>query len=110
MERDFGSGVLKVTPGHDPTDFEIGQAAGLPALNLLNDDGSLNATAGRFEGLKRTEAQRAVWAALEVGARLPLCAHRPARSGPWRPWTRKAPSLSYQMMASCQAWNRACSS
>ena len=66
VERDFGSGVLKITPGHDPTDFEIGQTAGLPAINLLNDDGSLNGNAGQFEGLKRKEAQQAVWAALDV--------------------------------------------
>ena len=66
VERDFGSGVLKITPGHDPTDFEIGQSAGLPTINLLNDDGSLNANAGKYEGLKRKKAQAAIWADLEV--------------------------------------------
>ena len=69
VERDFGSGVLKITPGHDPTDFEIGQAADLATINLLNDDGSLNGNAGSFEGLKRREAQAAVWKALEVRRR-----------------------------------------
>lgn len=67
VERDFGSGALKITPGHDPTDFEIGQAAGLPSINLLHDDGALNANAGKYEGLYREDARKAIWADLEVG-------------------------------------------
>ena len=66
MERDFGSGALKITPGHDPTDFEIGQAAGLPSINLLHDDGALNANGGKYEGMYRDEARKAIWADLEV--------------------------------------------
>ncbi|MGH2728271.1 MAG: class I tRNA ligase family protein, partial [Actinomycetota bacterium] len=56
----FGSGAVKVTPAHDPNDFEIAQRTGLPALNVLNPDATINANGGKFEGMSRYEARRAV--------------------------------------------------
>ena len=53
VQTDFGTGALKVTPGHDPTDFEIGERHGLPVVGIMNPDGTLNAEAGPFEGLDR---------------------------------------------------------
>jgi valyl-tRNA synthetase len=56
----FGTGALKVTPAHDPVDFEIGKAHGLESINILNPDGTLNANAGPFQGLARDAARKAV--------------------------------------------------
>jgi valyl-tRNA synthetase len=60
IERDFGTGAVKITPGHDPLDFEIGQRHGLPAINIMNQDASLNENAGRFAGLKPLEARERI--------------------------------------------------
>ena len=57
VELEFGTGALKVTPGHDPTDFEIGQRHGLPTINILNPDGTMNETAGHYEGQDRFETR-----------------------------------------------------
>jgi valyl-tRNA synthetase len=61
----FGTGCVKVTPAHDPNDFAIGQRHGLPQINVMARDGSMNAAAGRFAGLDRFEARKAVVAAME---------------------------------------------
>ncbi|MDR2200904.1 MAG: valine--tRNA ligase [Puniceicoccales bacterium] len=59
--RDFGTGVLKVTPAHDPIDFEIGQRHGLATISVIDRDGRLNASAGpEFQGMDRMEARREV--------------------------------------------------
>ena len=57
VDPDFGTGVLKVTPAHDPNDFEIGQRYGLPAVNVLNPDGTINENGGPFKGMTREEAR-----------------------------------------------------
>ena len=57
VELEFGTGALKVTPGHDPTDFEIGQRHGLPVVSVMNLDGTLNAEAGPYEGQGVAEAR-----------------------------------------------------
>ncbi|MBQ2752639.1 MAG: valine--tRNA ligase [Firmicutes bacterium] len=58
VERDFGTGVVKITPAHDPNDFEVGVRHNLPRINVMNDDGTMNKTAGpEFEGLDRYEAR-----------------------------------------------------
>ncbi|MEZ4563421.1 MAG: valine--tRNA ligase [Thermomicrobiales bacterium] len=56
----FGSGAVKVTPAHDPNDFEIGKRAGLPSLNIMNTDGTLNEAAGPFAGMTIATAREAV--------------------------------------------------
>ncbi|MFN8639141.1 MAG: valine--tRNA ligase [Dehalococcoidia bacterium] len=61
-----GSGALKVTPGHDPVDFEIGQRHGLPIISIMNPDATLNEAAGRYAGLDRFEARKRVVADLEA--------------------------------------------
>ncbi|TVR50284.1 MAG: valine--tRNA ligase [Puniceicoccaceae bacterium] len=59
IDREFGTGVLKVTPAHDKADFEIGQRHHLPVLDVLNPDGTLNALAGEdFDGLDRFEGRK----------------------------------------------------
>jgi valyl-tRNA synthetase len=60
VEPEFGTGALKVTPGHDPTDFEIGRAHGLPELTVIGPDGRMNDQAGKLAGLTQTEADEHV--------------------------------------------------
>ena len=60
VDPEFGTGVLKVTPAHDPNDFEIGQRLGLDPVNVLNPDGTINGAGGPFEGMSREEAREAV--------------------------------------------------
>jgi valyl-tRNA synthetase len=61
----FGTGALKITPGHDPDDWEIGLRHGLPSVSVIGLDGLMTAEAGEFEGLTATEAREAVIARLE---------------------------------------------
>jgi valyl-tRNA synthetase len=61
----FGTGAVKVTPAHDPTDYEIGQRHGLPEVNILHDDGSMNEAAGPYERLDRYECRRRIVEDLE---------------------------------------------
>jgi valyl-tRNA synthetase len=70
VKTDFGTGCLKITPGHDPNDFEIGRKHGLDEISVIGEDGRMTAAAGpRYEGLTAEEAQDAVVAALrEEGA------------------------------------------
>ena len=56
----YGTGVVKVTPGHDPNDFEIGQRHDLPRINIMNNDGTINANGGTYEGLTREEARKKI--------------------------------------------------
>jgi len=61
----FGTGAVKITPGHDPVDFEVGQAHGLPTINILNPDGTMNDNAGAYRGLDRYECRKRIVADLE---------------------------------------------
>ncbi|NOX44998.1 MAG: valine--tRNA ligase [Caldiserica bacterium] len=67
VDPEFGTGVLKVTPGHDPVDFEIGKREGLPAVNILNPDGTINDNGGPFAGMDRYAAREAVVRLQEEG-------------------------------------------
>ncbi len=58
VDKAFGSGCVKVTPAHDPNDFEMGQRHSLPLINILNKDGSINANGGEFEGQDRFVARK----------------------------------------------------
>ena len=66
VDAEFGTGCVKVTPAHDPNDFAIGQRHNLPLITVMNKDGTMNEAAGRFEGLDRFEARKAVVAAMEA--------------------------------------------
>jgi valyl-tRNA synthetase len=69
VDPEFGTGALKITPGHDPNDFEIGRRHNLEEIVVIGPDGRLNAEAGKFEGMTAAEAQNAVVVALrEAGA------------------------------------------
>lgn len=61
VDMSFGTGAVKMTPAHDPNDYEVGMRHKLDFINILNDDGTLNANAGpEFEGMKRFHARRKV--------------------------------------------------
>jgi len=66
VSREFGTGALKITPGHDPNDFEIGQRHGLPIVNVLNPDATMNENAGPYAGLDRYECRQKLWADMEA--------------------------------------------
>jgi valyl-tRNA synthetase len=69
VKTDFGTGCLKITPGHDPNDFEIGRRHGLPELSVIGEDGRMTDLVAQFAGLPVAEAQAAVVVALdEIGA------------------------------------------
>jgi valyl-tRNA synthetase len=70
VDPEFGTGALKITPGHDPDDFEIGRKHGLEEIVVIGPDGRLLAEAGDFAGMSAAEAQEAVAAALREGGRL----------------------------------------
>ena len=65
VDMEFGTGALKVTPGHDVNDYEIGQRNDLEVLSILNKDASLNDNAGPYAGLDRFEARKKLWADME---------------------------------------------
>jgi valyl-tRNA synthetase len=70
VDPEFGTGALKITPGHDPNDFEIGRGHGLEEIVVIGPDGRLTAEAGEFAGMTAAEAQEAVVAALRAEGRL----------------------------------------
>ncbi len=65
VDPEFGTGAVKVTPGHDPTDYDIGQRHQLPIINIMNDDATLNENAGPYAGQDRYEARRNLLSDLE---------------------------------------------
>ncbi|HEV2127266.1 MAG TPA: valine--tRNA ligase [Thermomicrobiales bacterium] len=65
VDMTFGTGAVKVTPAHDPNDFEIAKRADLPALMIMHEDGTLNAETGEFAGMMMAEGRKAVVARLE---------------------------------------------
>ena len=65
VEMDFGTGAVKMTPAHDPNDFEVAQRHQLEVITVTNDDGTMNENAGRFNGMDPMECRKAVLAELE---------------------------------------------
>ena len=60
VDMEFGTGVVKITPAHDPNDFEVGKRHNLPQINILNDDATINENGGKYQGMDRYEARRAI--------------------------------------------------
>ncbi|MBQ3787095.1 MAG: valine--tRNA ligase, partial [Lachnospiraceae bacterium] len=65
VDVEFGTGVVKITPGHDPNDFEVGKRHDLPIVNIMNDDATINSNGGKYEGMDRYEARAAIVKELE---------------------------------------------
>ena len=70
VEQDFGTGVVKITPAHDPNDFEVGNRHDLPRVNVMNDDATMNELAGKYQGMDRFAARKAVVADLDAAGLL----------------------------------------
>ncbi len=60
VDREFGTGVVKITPAHDPNDFEVGKRHNLPEIDVMTDDAHMSAAAGKYAGLDRFEARARV--------------------------------------------------
>ena len=65
VDREFGTGVVKITPAHDPNDFEVGKRHNLEEINVMNDDATINEKGGKFAGLDRYEARKQIVAELD---------------------------------------------
>ena len=59
VDKEFGTGCVKITPAHDPNDFEVGKRHNLPEINIMNDDATINSLGGKYAGMDRYEARRA---------------------------------------------------
>ena len=60
VDMEFGTGVVKITPGHDPNDFEVGKRHDLPIINIMNDDATINENGGAYAGMERYAARKAI--------------------------------------------------
>jgi valyl-tRNA synthetase len=110
----FGTGALKVTPAHDPTDFEIGQRHGLEAINIFNADGTLNENAGPYAGQDRYQAREGVVRQLEAEGLLERVephahaighcqrCHTPVEPWSSRQWFVKMDSIARRAIAAVQ--------
>ncbi len=65
VDMEFGTGVVKITPAHDPNDFEVGKRHNLPEVNIMNDDATINENGGKYAGLDRYEARKQIVEELE---------------------------------------------
>lgn len=65
VDKDFGSGAVKITPAHDPNDFEMGVRHNLPQINVMDEGGIMNAEAGKYQGLDRSDCRKAIIADLK---------------------------------------------
>ena len=66
VDMDFGTGVVKITPAHDPNDFEVGKRHDLPVINIMNDDATINENGGKYAGMDRYEARKAIVSELDA--------------------------------------------
>lgn len=65
VDKEFGTGAVKITPAHDPNDFEVGKRHDLEEINIMNDDATINEKGGKYAGMERYEARKAIVADLE---------------------------------------------
>ena len=66
VDKEFGTGCVKITPAHDPNDFEVGKRHNLPEINIMNDDATINSLGGKYAGMDRYEARKAMVADVEA--------------------------------------------
>jgi valyl-tRNA synthetase len=76
VEMEFGTGVVKITPAHDPNDFEVGKRHNLPEINVMNDDATINENGGKYAGMDRYEARKLMVSELkELGQLVKVADH-----------------------------------
>ncbi|WP_101772398.1 valine--tRNA ligase [Peptostreptococcus faecalis] len=97
VDKDFGTGAVKMTPAHDPNDFEVGKRHGLEEINVMNDDATMNELAGKYEGMDRYECRRELVKDLEEeGYLIKIKKHDHAVGTCYRCHTVIEPRLSLQ--------------
>ncbi|NLT12041.1 MAG: valine--tRNA ligase [Clostridiaceae bacterium] len=97
VEKDFGTGVVKITPAHDPNDFEVGLRHNLPVITVMTDDAHMNEFAGVYAGLDRYEARKRIVADLESqGLILKIEPHKHNVGTCYRCSTVVEPRVSFQ--------------
>ena len=97
VDMDFGTGVVKITPAHDPNDFEVGRRHNLPVIRVMNDDGTMNENAGEFAGLDRYECRKQIVARLkEMGILQKIEPHKHNVGSCYRCHTTVEPIVSKQ--------------
>ena len=89
VDREFGTGALKITPAHDVNDYALGKKHGLPLISIMNPDASINELGGKYAGLSREQCRVDLWADL-VQAGLAYTAHPEASTGT-KPHTQRVP-------------------
>jgi valyl-tRNA synthetase len=65
VDKEFGTGALKITPGHDPNDYEIGNRHNLPVVSILDKQAKINENGGKYKGMDRIDCRKAIWADME---------------------------------------------
>lgn len=97
VDMEFGTGVVKITPAHDPNDFELGRRHDLPVLKVMTDDAHINESGGKYQGMERYAARKAVVADLEAGGYLDKIEEHPHNVGTcYRCGTTIEPMVSLQ--------------
>ena len=103
VDMEFGTGVVKITPAHDPNDFEVGVRHNLPVIRVMNDDGTMNENAGEFAGLDRYEARKRIVAKLkEMGILQKVEPHKHNVGSCYRCHTTVEPIVSKQWFVKMQ--------
>ena len=67
VDMEFGTGVVKMTPAHDPNDYEVSKRTGLEVLNIFTPDGKINENGGKYAGMDRFEARKVIVEDLKAG-------------------------------------------
>ncbi|MEQ2519983.1 valine--tRNA ligase [Ruthenibacterium sp. CLA-JM-H11] len=97
VDMEFGTGVVKITPAHDPNDFEVGRRHNLPIIKVLTDDAHMTDDCGKYVGMDRYEARKAIVADLEAGGYLASIEPHPHNVGTcYRCGTTVEPMVSKQ--------------
>ncbi|MBR3842027.1 MAG: valine--tRNA ligase [Christensenellaceae bacterium] len=103
VEKEFGTGAVKITPAHDPNDFEVAQRHNLPVLCVMTDDGHMNELAGKFEGMPTLEAREAIVSELkEIGALVKIEPYKHNVGTCYRCRTTVEPLVSQQWFVSME--------
>ena len=97
VDKEFGTGAVKITPAHDPNDFEVGKRHNLPEINIMNDDATINEKGGKYAGMDRYEARKAIVADLdEQGYLVKVVPHMQAVGPHFRCGTTVEPLIKQQ--------------
>jgi len=105
VDKEFGTGAVKMTPAHDPNDFEVGKRHQLEEINVMNDDATMNELAGKYAGMDRYECRKALVADLdEAGYLIKVKKHDHAVGTCYRCHTTVEPRLSLQWFVKREKW------